>query len=114
MKDWLRKISDNAQKNVKVILLGNKNDLNFNRKVSEAEIQKFSLEKNIPYTCVSAKTGEMVHDCLLKLTQKIFIDITENEIKVDQQGSEGVKKGNLGEDTFEDEFPSQKKSPCCN
>ena len=56
------KIKDNCTKETKIILLGNKNDMEEYRKVSTEEGYKFALENNYIFMETSCKNNENVYE----------------------------------------------------
>ncbi|VDN06460.1 unnamed protein product [Thelazia callipaeda] len=67
IRDWLTRIREKAKENVLITLIGNKIDLQSNRKVKYEEGKQLAETCNIAFAETSAKTGENV--------QEIFHDI---------------------------------------
>ena len=55
VKEWMEEIDNYAQKNVNVLLIGNKNDLRDKRKISFKEGENFAAKNNIRFMETSAK-----------------------------------------------------------
>jgi len=53
---WLRDIKINCQENIKLIMIGNKMDIQEKREVSENEAKTYAASLNITYIETSAKT----------------------------------------------------------
>ena len=91
VRKWITQIRDSADKDVILILAGNKNDCE-DRKVDKSEAEELANEFNIKYFDCSAKTGENINKAFeelietmvktvdiskvssAKLTQKVFKD----------------------------------------
>ena len=57
VSDWLKQIEKHAKENVLKFLVGNKCDLEDQRKISKEEAKNFADEHNLPYIETSAKDG---------------------------------------------------------
>lgn len=57
LKKWLKKIRDNARNGIKIVLFGNKYDLDNKREVDFKEAVRFAESNKIAYEEISAKTG---------------------------------------------------------
>ena len=58
LEEWLNEIKANSNPNIKIILIGNKCDLEENRKIKKEDGEKFSKEHNLNFFMeASAKTG---------------------------------------------------------
>lgn len=79
MNRWIREIKSNTSDNVEIIIIGNKNDLETERKVNFNEGQQFADSYNLNFYETSAKTGENVEKAFEKLVSTISakIEITE-------------------------------------
>jgi len=102
---WIADIKANGDKNVSIIIVGNKSDLNDKREVDEDEgIQKSETFKTA-FMETSALTGDNVSQAFSKLVQQIF----ENKCSNSSEGDEPeLDKGvNLSEKT------EDQTSKCC-
>ena len=70
---WLDEIKNSAPKDIRFILLGNKNDLVEERTVSEEEGLDWAKENNLYYMEVSAKTN--ADECVNKALDILFREI---------------------------------------
>lgn len=68
-KSWIKELKSKTT-NCYIVLLGNKCDLEKNRRVENDDVENFCLENNIKHILTSAKTGENV--------EKVFKTIIEN------------------------------------
>ena len=90
VKQWIVNCQTFGRKDIHLILVGNKNDLAEQRKVSEEEGKKLAEDYNMDFFETSALTGENIE----KVFQRICILINKNidEGKYDfDDGSAGVK-----------------------
>jgi len=71
VQKWIAEIERYSSKRVKVLLLGNKMDLNAQRQVTLEEAQSWGKEKDINVMEASAKTGENVQDAFVMLVKEI-------------------------------------------
>ena len=107
---WLDDVRTNSSKNVTVILIGNKKDLEDKRQVSYEEGEEFAKENGLMFLETSAKTAYNVVEsfnlsaqCILNNIQKNGIDTTANpniHLKDDSNNPGGISG------------PTQ-KSGCC-
>jgi small GTP-binding protein len=104
-KDWIIELEDKGPKNILIVVVGNKIDLNKNKNNILANLVKeYIKEKQFLYAEVSAKTGEGVNELLEIITNKLFdpnykMDYdtntnTTNEVKLfrDLDNSDSVEK----------------------
>lgn len=84
LNKWINEITSLCAPNAYIVLVGNKNDLEGDRKVTEAEAQEFARRNNILYLETSAKTGSNIKVIFERLAQGITNRIKENIIKIDQ------------------------------
>ncbi len=72
LSDWLREIRQYADKDVDIIVLGNKCDLSENRQVSTERGRQFAGEHGLMFLEVSAKTAENVNEAFLTLSKAMI------------------------------------------
>ena len=76
---WLHDLKAQANPNVKVFLVGNKSDLEDERKVSKEEGERFKEEKHLDrFFETSAKTGENARNALLEAAKMLYKDYLKN------------------------------------
>ena len=80
IKNWLT-TSEDCKKDFKKILVGNKSDLIYERKVSEEIIEKFAERKQMKYLEASAKDGTNVDRIFKEMTKLILANKTDEEIQ---------------------------------
>ena len=83
-KSWIKEISKRAKSNCMIVLLGNKSDLENERKIDENEVNTYIENKNILHFKTSAKTGLNI--------KRIFNTIINKLLDSD---SEGIVKKNI-------------------
>ena len=85
--DWVKSVYDNTDtyREIQIILVGNKIDLELNRQISTEEGIKLSEYFEIPYFEASAKNSNGVRDFMVK----IILDVINN--KVNNRSSFNIK-----------------------
>ena len=106
VKHWLNDINNNAPKNVKVILIGTKCDLE--RKISKEEGEKIALENNIKFFETSAKDNINVKETFESLTLDILKYMEDEEKIEDNRNSIVIERESVKEKNKE-----KKKKKCC-
>ena len=77
---WLNEIENNANKNIKILLIGNNCDLEEQRQVSYQEGKDFALKNNMNFLEVSVKDDINIKEAFELLIEEI-INSTSNETK---------------------------------
>ena len=110
---WIKELNQNSTKNIKIILVGNKSDLEKERKISYEEGEKLKNKHNLDYFIeTSAKTGNNAKNVLIeaaKILYKEYILIKDKEvtnIKEEENESKILDKDNTGNS-------KKKKKKCC-
>ena len=90
VKNKYNKIINIKGKNIPIILIGNKKDLENEREVNFEEAKKYANEKNIEYIETSAMTGEKCHEAFLEIVKKVYLNKFNvnnftNEIKINKR-----------------------------
>ena len=78
---WLIEIEKNANKNVKIILIGNNCDLEDKREVSYREGKDFTQKNNMLFFEVSAKNNTNINEAFESLVQEIINSGIDEGIK---------------------------------
>ncbi|XP_048869851.1 ras-related protein Rab-37-like isoform X2 [Brienomyrus brachyistius] len=100
IRAWLTEIHEYAQKDVVIMLLGNKSDMVHERVIKQEEGQKLAREYGVPFMETSAKTGINVELAFLAVAKEL-------KQRVSQQPNEPKFQ-------IHDYIESQKqKSGCC-
>lgn len=77
MQKWLQEVERYAGDNVQILLVGNKCDLEHERKVSSDEAREFAEAHNLEYFETSAKESSNVDASFMKLAQAIKDKVEE-------------------------------------
>ena len=83
IKNWLDSVKENSTKNIKIILIGNKSDLEDKREVTFQEGEEFAKNNGLIFFETSAKNFKNINEAFNKLTEEIYenIEIFEEEEK---------------------------------
>ncbi len=81
LKNWLDNIRENSSRNIKIILIGNKTDLEDKREVTFEEGEEFAKNNGLFFLETSAKNFININESFNKLTEEIYdnIEILEEE-----------------------------------
>lgn len=114
---WLNDLKTQSNPDIKIILIGNKKDLNEKREVTLEQGEKFYKEKQFQlFVETSAKTGENIQQIFLESARLLFndfVDYNENSRK------SSIMSYNHIEKTFDNGTPLPKpnkdtgKKSCC-
>ena len=115
LKNWLNDIKNNSDKEIKIILIGNKNDLVNKRKVSVEEGKKFAQDNDMFFWETSALTNSercvnKAFDALLEECMKEICQEYENEQK---EELDTVRKNTKALDYVDLPKNDEKGSRCC-
>jgi small GTP-binding protein len=109
---WVKQLKAYSNPDIKMILVGNKNDLVEERKVTEEEGKKLSKELDFfSFYETSAKTGFNSKEIFIQAVKLLYIN--DKKYKSGQAGSQAAKlTGNkkLGKEIFKKD---KKKKKCC-
>ena len=72
LKSWVKLIKEECGKHMQLIILGNKSDLNDERKISKDEAINYAKEQKIDYIETSSKTGENVKKAVTMICENIL------------------------------------------
>ena len=75
---WLSELKENAPKDITIILIGNKNDLENERQVSYQEGESFAKENGLLFLETSAKTANNIAEAFNLSAMKILNNIPKN------------------------------------
>ncbi|KAM3137449.1 hypothetical protein pb186bvf_010422 [Paramecium bursaria] len=108
IKDWIKECTNYGTSDLKCILIGNKNDLEKDRKVSKADGEQLAKENGFTFLEVSAKTNYNVNNVFYKLAEEIVSSIHQKREQQPNVVMPGVRLG------LEDKTPQKPvKSGCC-
>ena len=108
LNSWLIEIEKNANKNVFKLLIGNKNDLESERKVTFNEGKEFADSNGMKFIETSAKTADKVYEAFELLTQEIIKNNLNKDKVITNKGTERKIELNKGAD-----LNKKKKEGCC-
>ena len=72
LKSWVQLIKEECGKHMQLIILGNKSDLDAERKISKDEAINYAKEQKIDYIETSSKTGENVKKAVTMICESIL------------------------------------------
>ena len=115
VETWIRDLKTNSNKNPKIILVGNKSDLESERKISYEEGENLKNKHNLNYFIeTSAKTGDNAENVLIeaaKLLYKDYIVYKKKKNKENEENEENVL--NDSQKLGNDKKVLKKKKKCC-
>ena len=110
VENWLNDLRSQANEDVRVILIGNKADLESERKVSKEEGEKYKLDNNLDFFMeTSAKTGQNARNVLVEASKILYNDylkLEQNMNKVEEPTKKKEGTRNLAQ-------PIKKEKGCC-
>lgn len=98
---WLNDVRQYGPKEIKIILIGNKIDMEEERKVTKQEGQEFAEKNGLLFIETSAKTAENVHEAFLMSAQNIMEGIEMTGIDPSKQT--GIKINEEDDDEKDDD-----------
>ena len=117
---WIDDINLIAKKNVRLILVGNKQDMVNERVISTEVARRFADKNNLIYYETSAKTGHQVQEIYEKLSEDMvnsFEAELELKKKVEQEENVGSKsktvKNNIIQVDLKSEKSRKSNKNCC-
>uniref|UniRef100_A0A0K0EUG8 Ras-related protein Rab-14 n=2 Tax=Strongyloides TaxID=6247 RepID=A0A0K0EUG8_STRVS len=87
LSSWLQDARNLTNPNTVIFLIGNKSDLDEQREVTFDEGKQFSEENGLTFLECSAKTGSNVEEVFLSTANKIFQNIQDGSIDLNQADS---------------------------
>lgn len=111
--EWIDKLKSENIPNMEILILGNKIDLNKDRKITENDLIELGNKFNVPIIETSALTGENVDEAFNKIINNIYNSKTLNIIK--KQDDLELKLGESGNEKIKIDKNStiKKKKSCC-
>ena len=109
---WFDSLNNINKEEVVFALVGNKSDLDFNRKVTKEEAESYAKEHNYVFQEVSALSGEGIQELFMnKLIDQIRVQFIQRGKNMTDQEEEKLKF-NIGK-TTEKIKDKKKKCNCC-
>ena len=116
ISNWIEDCLAQSPKTVFMVLVGNKSDLNDNRKVSFQEGQDMARNNNMMFFETSAKTGENVEKIFEDSAKEISNKINQGyyDLESDVSGiKRGLNAGGPGSAVFINNNNQNSESKCC-
>ena len=115
VESWIKELKTNSEKNIKIILVGNKTDLNNERKISFEEGENMKNRHNIDYFIeTSAKTGKNAKNVLIESAKILYKEYTKLKNKEDNNIKEKLNNSyKIEKESGEDKKEIKKKKKCC-
>ena len=109
---WFDSLNNINKEEVVFALVGNKSDLDFNRKVTKEEAESYAKEHNYVFQEVSALSGEGIQELFMnKLIDQIRVQFIQRGKNMTDQEDENLKI-NINKST-EKKKENKKKCNCC-
>jgi small GTP-binding protein len=80
LKEWVELIKEECGRHIKILIIGNKSDLESQRAIDKEDAMKYANEEKVQYIECSSKTGENVEKAIIMLSEKI---LESTEISMD-------------------------------
>eukprot|EP00118_Oscarella_pearsei_P028932 m.3296 g.3296 ORF g.3296 m.3296 type:complete len:211 (+) comp9232_c0_seq1:61-693(+) len=106
---WIRSIQEDAPDRVKILLLGNKTDLDERKHVESDKAEKIAFEFDLPYMETSALANINVEEAFVKLARLIKQDFMKMKNGDMYESFEGYHSVNLSSDNS----VKRPSSGCC-
>jgi small GTP-binding protein len=106
--NWLIDLRTNADKDILIVLIGNKSDLLDNREVSSEDAQTKAEQYNVAYMETSAKNGDNISKAFTELVEQVYkanISLLQSDVQIEDNNEDGVNLNTEEEKT--------KKKACC-
>ena len=89
---WYNEITENGEKNVVFVVVGNKSDLFLNEQVKEEDAREWAEQIGALYSLVSAKTGDCINALFENAVRKYLSPNFNSEIKKEKKQKENIKR----------------------
>ena len=110
IKSWLETCRDMCSKNVLIVLIGNKSDLDGKRVIPKDEGRKFAEDNKIKFYETSALNGNNIEEVFLDASTELMEKLESGEIKYD--ANSGVQIRNFPNKEIE-ELLAKNQKKCC-
>ena len=104
---WIQDLNLNSDKNITLLLIGNKKDLEDKRDVSKEEGEEKAKSFGLAFLETSALTGENIDKVFDYMLKEVY-----NKITIEKKNSGEIDYINIG-NNIEINEQSEKKSTCC-
>ena len=79
LQSWVSMVKEECGKHMKIVIVGNKSDLDSKRAISKEEVLNYAKEQKVEYIETSSKTGENIIKAITLLSEQIL----ENSESID-------------------------------
>ena len=110
IENWINEVTAYTGKDVIIICLGNKNDLN--KEISKNEIDDFKNRTKLEIFYSSAKTGDGVEEAFKHIIE-LLIKKKEENVKKEEKNSKSINLSSNTEKTTNNTNTEKKNSTCC-
>jgi small GTP-binding protein len=91
IENWLNDLKSQANEDVRIFLVGNKADLEEERKITREQGEKYKLDQHLDYFMeTSAKTGQNARNVLIEAAKMLYNDF----VKFDENKNNDTAKNN--------------------
>ena len=92
IENWMANIKEESSDTVPIILIGNKCDLDEQRKIQKEEGEQFANNNNLKFFETSCKDGDNVENCFIELTKLIIERKKEKQFNPNTQKLVKIKE----------------------
>lgn len=113
---WLEELRGHADKNVVIMILGNKCDLETDREVSTEEGKDFAQQENLFFMETSALDATNVEPAFLAVLTEIYRIVSKKSLVANESesgGNETLLTGTQIAIPGQEPMPAARKSSCC-
>ena len=110
---WLSEVKENASKEITIILIGNKNDLENERQVTYEEGESFAKENNLLFLETSAKTSKNITEAFNLSALKILNNIQKTGEEVIFNNNITINKDKENKNQKDNNNKKKNKKSCC-
>ena len=111
INSWLNECRDLCSKDIYIVLVGNKNDLDKQRAISKDEGKRFAEENNLKFYETSALNGNNIEELFMNAASDLIDKIESGDCKFDLHVN-GIKIGKFPNKELENALSDIKKG-CC-
>ena len=91
IENWMTNIKEESSDTIPIILIGNKCDLDEQRKIQKEEGEQFANNNNLKFFETSCKDGDNVENCFIELTKQIIERKKEKQFNPNTQKLVNIK-----------------------
>ncbi len=114
LKNWIQILEENSIKDPKILMIGNKIDLEAEREVSPFDGEEMAKQHKSYFMETSAKTNpdNCVEKAFQILIENIFFELEKSEEKLIKEGMSAIQQNNARKSSLSQMKSNDKKS-CC-